>query len=158
MEGVDSAGARRFVAAFELLRPLFEFRAPEFVFDFELVVPRLEFALALFAFRSRPLRLFALFAFRFALSFFEFRFPFALFALLLLFVFLFREFLLDLSLFEFSFAGLEADTSALVLFSCAAEFSPELSGRPSSPSLADERLITTATVCPTFMISPAWGD
>lgn len=136
-----STGARLFEFEFELvlLRPLFWLRVPEFVLGFELVVPRLALAAPLFALRLLALRLFALFAF-------ELRFTLLLLALplLLLFEFLFRVFLF--ALFEFSFSFFEEEDSVFVFFSSAATFSSEELGTDSSPSFADARLTTTATV------------
>lgn len=139
---------------------MFVLRAAAFVVRLLFNVPLLEFPLPLFVLRSLELRslafrLFALFAFELRPELFELL---LLLLLLLLFVFLFRAFLLAFSLFELSSAGFEAVDSTFALLFSVAGLSSGMTASPLSPSFAEARLTTTATVWPTFIISPACGD
>ena len=131
------------------------FRLPELVFRlpgafvFRFVPPLLllpeRFVLLALVFRLA-------FAFRlFALRLLELLLLFELFAFLFLFRFLLVFWLFALAeVLVFVFAG-------VLVFAFASGVSV-VTGTDDSPSFAVDRLITTATVCPDLMISPAWGD
>lgn len=162
--GVVITGARLFVFELLFVRLLFVFGLRLFVLGLRFAfVLRSVFALRLFTLRSFALRSLALRLL--ALRLLALRFELLLlllFELLLLFVLRLRLLLLLLLAFSlFSFSFFEAEESPPVfLFSVAKLSSAEDGGAETglSPSLAVARLMTTATVWPTLMISPGCGD